>query len=237
MAEYTVEEVAAHKKDDDMWLIIDGIVYNVTKFIDEHPGGIEVLKENAGKDASTAFANAGHSSEAKKQLATLAIGKLKAEAAPAAAASGGAKVFTAEEVAKNNGKNGAPLWLIIHGKVYDVTKFADEHPGGVDVLAERGGHEATADFEAVSHSSDARKQLETLQIGVLAGGSAVSVPEKKVEVKRVEGENRGGPLPAGYTYIPATAPPPGSAPLSRWAVPVLLAAVAVAVGVRYFALK
>lgn len=240
MAEFTAEEVARHNKASDLWLIIDGDVFNVTKFIDEHPGGGDVLLEHAGQDASVAFANVGHSGDARKQLAALRIGKLSkaAGAAPSAAAAAGAasgeKVFTAEEVAKH--KKDGDVWLIVHGKVYDVSKFLDEHPGGVDVLMEQAGQDATSNFEAVSHSSDARKQLAGMQIGVLAGGSA-QVPEKKVEVQRVTGESKAGPLPPGYTYVPANAPPPGSAPLSRWAVPVLLVAVAVATAVRYFALK
>jgi cytochrome b involved in lipid metabolism len=237
MAEYTPEEVAKHTKLSDLWLIIDGVVYDVTKFVDQHPGGMDVLLENAGKDATRAFADVGHSNDAKKQLADLAIGKL-AKSSPAAAAPGsansGEKVYTAEEVAKH--KKEGDVWLIIHGKVYDVSKFMDEHPGGVDVLMEHAGQDATQDFEAVSHSSDARKLLTGLKIGVLAGASD-DVAVKKVEVQRVSGESKTAPLPPGYTYVPAQAPAPGSAPLSRWAVPVLLAAVAVAVAVRFFAVK
>jgi cytochrome b involved in lipid metabolism len=49
----------------------------------------------------------------------------------------GGRVISKEEVAKHN-KEG-DLWFIIHGKVYDVSKFAEEHPGGVDILMERAG--------------------------------------------------------------------------------------------------
>ncbi len=47
---YTAAEVATHNKDSDLWLIIQGKVYNVTKFIDEHPGGVDVLLEHGGAD-------------------------------------------------------------------------------------------------------------------------------------------------------------------------------------------
>lgn len=30
-------------------------------------------------------------------------------------------------------------WLSIHGKVYDITKYLDEHPGGEDVMLEVAG--------------------------------------------------------------------------------------------------
>lgn len=37
-------------------------------------------------------------------------------------------VFSAEEVAKNNGKNGK-VWMTYGGVVYDVTEFINNHPG------------------------------------------------------------------------------------------------------------
>jgi cytochrome b involved in lipid metabolism len=36
---YTFEELVLHNKDGDMWLAIDGTVYDLTKFSEEHPGG------------------------------------------------------------------------------------------------------------------------------------------------------------------------------------------------------
>ena len=47
-------EVSAHSSPDKgMYIIIDGSVYDVTKFVDEHPGGAKILKRVAGKDASS----------------------------------------------------------------------------------------------------------------------------------------------------------------------------------------
>uniref|UniRef100_A0A914WLP4 Endoribonuclease n=2 Tax=Plectus sambesii TaxID=2011161 RepID=A0A914WLP4_9BILA len=60
------------------------------------------------------------------------------------------------------------LWIVFGGKVYDVTKFLEDHPGGNDILMEHGGKDATEDFEDVGHSSDARVLRDGYLVGILA---------------------------------------------------------------------
>jgi cytochrome b involved in lipid metabolism len=67
------------------------------------------------------------------------------------------KVYTLDEVRKHCHKN--DLWIVIHGKVYDITSFLEEHPGGEEVLLEQAGQDATEAFEDVGHSEDARSLL------------------------------------------------------------------------------
>lgn len=53
---FTPAEVASHKTADaGLYIIIDNNVYDVTNFVDEHPGGAKILKRVAGKDASKQF--------------------------------------------------------------------------------------------------------------------------------------------------------------------------------------
>ncbi|EIM22627.1 cytochrome b5 [Wallemia mellicola] len=72
---YTIEDLKQHQSNEDMWLLINGKVYDCTKFLDEHPGGDEVIISEGGKDATEAFDDIGHSDEARSQLDSLYIGE------------------------------------------------------------------------------------------------------------------------------------------------------------------
>ncbi|MED6194935.1 hypothetical protein PIB30_033251 [Stylosanthes scabra] len=73
------------------------------------------------------------------------------------------KVVTFEDVANHNHKN--DCWLIINGKVYDVTPFLDDHPGGDEVLLTSTGKDATIDFEDVGHSDSAVEMMQKYLVG------------------------------------------------------------------------
>ncbi|XP_042336593.1 cytochrome b5 type B isoform X1 [Sceloporus undulatus] len=75
----------------------------------------------------------------------------------------GGPFFTLAEVAKRN--TSKETWLVIHGRVYDVTRFLDEHPGGEEVLLEQAGRDATESFDDVGHSMDAKEMLKQYLIG------------------------------------------------------------------------
>ncbi|PHH82196.1 hypothetical protein CDD82_6754 [Ophiocordyceps australis] len=76
MAEHSVKEVSQHSTGDDAWMVIHGKVYDVTKYLHDHPGGPEVLAESAGTDASEAFDNVGHSEDAMEIMDKFCIGPL-----------------------------------------------------------------------------------------------------------------------------------------------------------------
>ncbi|KAK8754323.1 hypothetical protein OTU49_015612 [Cherax quadricarinatus] len=73
------------------------------------------------------------------------------------------RVFTLAEVLTH--KKSDSCWIVIHDRVYDVTKFLDEHPGGEEVLLEQAGTDATENFEDVGHSTDAREMMKEYYIG------------------------------------------------------------------------
>ncbi|CAB3227429.1 unnamed protein product [Arctia plantaginis] len=57
-------------------IIIDNVVYDVTEFLQDHPGGVDVLLDNAGKDASKCFAEVGHSDIALEWRQKFVIGEV-----------------------------------------------------------------------------------------------------------------------------------------------------------------
>ncbi|XP_007440936.1 cytochrome b5 [Python bivittatus] len=75
------------------------------------------------------------------------------------------RYYKLEEVQKQN--HSQSTWIIIHRRIYDLTKFLEEHPGGEEVLREQAGGDATESFEDVGHSTDARTLSESFIIGEL----------------------------------------------------------------------
>ncbi|KAF2729533.1 cytochrome b5 [Polyplosphaeria fusca] len=75
--EYTYSDVSEHTTKKDLFLVIHDKVYNASSFVDEHPGGEEVLLDVGGQDATEAFEDVGHSDEAREVLEGLLVGKLK----------------------------------------------------------------------------------------------------------------------------------------------------------------
>jgi len=56
-------------------------VYDVTKYLDDHPGGAEVMLDVAGTDADEFFEDIGHSKEARSELKNYLIGEFKIDEA------------------------------------------------------------------------------------------------------------------------------------------------------------
>ncbi|KAL2468946.1 Cytochrome [Forsythia ovata] len=79
---HAFEEVARHNKKDDCWLIISGKVYDVTPFLEEHPGGDEVLLTSTEKDATNDFEDVGHSDDARATMQQFYIGEIDESTLP-----------------------------------------------------------------------------------------------------------------------------------------------------------
>lgn len=76
------------------------------------------------------------------------------------------KTYTLDDVAPHSGAN--DCWMVIAGKVYDVTSFIPNHPGGQAIL-QGCGKNATAMFtkrpDDTAHSPRAEAKLDQFYIG------------------------------------------------------------------------
>jgi cytochrome b involved in lipid metabolism len=196
-------QLAAHNTAGSCWLLISGKIYDVSNYLTAHPGGADTIIQHCGTDSTEAFATRGggqrdHSAYAYDMLANYYIGDfgqaLAQATAPIATTSliGTAEVaanpdapapatvkpvsinLSAAEVAKHN--NLSNCWLLISGKVYDVTSYMNNHPGGVGTITPYCGADGTTAFDtrggSGSHSSYAYGLLANYYVGDL--GQAVS---------------------------------------------------------------
>jgi len=208
-------ELAKHNSSSSCWLLISGKMYDVTTFLNQHPGNAGTMLPYCGKDATTAYANKGtaggspHSSTASAMLAGYYIGTLNqsiavssgkttastetnstvqvapspapviqtpvvpapvapSPTAPRPAPSSTVKL-TSVELAKHNSRQSC--WLLISGKIYDVTNFLNQHPGNASTILPTCGTDATQAYATRggtgSHSSSATAMLDAYYIGDL----------------------------------------------------------------------
>jgi len=75
-----LSELSKHNKPNDCWVTIRGNVYDVTSYLDEHPGGADLILNYCGEDATSAYNNKGgegrHSANADSILNDYLLGSL-----------------------------------------------------------------------------------------------------------------------------------------------------------------
>mmetsp|Transcript_29990 Transcript_29990/g.49519 ORF Transcript_29990/g.49519 Transcript_29990/m.49519 type:complete len:137 (-) Transcript_29990:203-613(-) len=114
--EYTLDEISKHNTNDSCWLIIGNLnnggpkVYDVTKYLDDHPGGAEVLLDVAGQDADEFFEDIGHSNDAREELSKYLIGNFKMDAETLAKMKADAERAA---LAKENGGSSMQMLLLV----------------------------------------------------------------------------------------------------------------------------
>jgi len=149
---FTRDEIARHNTKDDLWIIVDNKVYDITNYVDIHQGGTEALVRVGGGEATKQIEGPQHPGTVKTLLERFLIGKVAPE-------------IKISEINKHNKKGDS--WIIINGKVYDVSKFSsNDYPGGEAALLKVAGNDATSDFERLT--SDAKNQLAKSLIGIVS---------------------------------------------------------------------
>ncbi|XAR50688.1 hypothetical protein NMG60_11005083 [Bertholletia excelsa] len=74
------------------------------------------------------------------------------------------KVLTRSVVSLHNKRS--DCWIIIKNKVYDVTSYVEEHPGGDAILA-HAGDDSTEGFYGPQHGTGAFQLIEDFYVGDL----------------------------------------------------------------------
>ena len=75
--EFTMEEVAKHNKKDDLWVVVKGVVMDLTNWLDEHPGGPQALMNFMGRDATEEFEMLHDDEVIPKYAPSQVIGRVK----------------------------------------------------------------------------------------------------------------------------------------------------------------
>ncbi|XP_015972622.2 cytochrome B5-like protein [Arachis duranensis] len=73
---YTKSEVSTHNKRTDCWIIIKNKVYDVTSYVEEHPGGDAILA-HAGDDSTEGFFGPQHATRVFDMIDDFYIGDLE----------------------------------------------------------------------------------------------------------------------------------------------------------------
>ncbi|KAF3396174.1 Cytochrome b2 [Penicillium rolfsii] len=75
-----------------------------------------------------------------------------------------AKKVSTQEISHHASEEDA--WIVVNGKVYDVTEFAPNHPGGADIIYQFAGRDASKPYNS-THSLSLIKELDDHVIGEL----------------------------------------------------------------------
>ncbi|MFH0804302.1 MAG: cytochrome b5 domain-containing protein [Candidatus Zambryskibacteria bacterium] len=213
-------ELAKHNSSQSCWLLINGKIYDVTYYLNQHPGNAGTILPTCGTDATVAYDTKGrpngspHSSNAEALLANYFIGSLnqtlklntgnpsntsspstktvtnttsanntsqaKSNSVPSTeitstqntvqttqtVAQDSTLALTPTELAKHNSSQSC--WTLVSGKIYDLTNYINQHPGGSNTILSLCGADGTAAFIAQHGSSSAAQSaLASLYIGDL----------------------------------------------------------------------
>ncbi len=187
--------VATHNVSKDCWITIGGFVYDVSGYLNLHPGGASRIIPYCGQDATQAFQTRGgsgsHSVFAQEDLAKLLVGPIgqpisqsaiinkttvttptpttPSQQLPATTNPTAGTTLTVATVSSHS--TAGNCWLIISNTVYAVTGYLNLHPGGANRIIPYCGQEATQAFQtrggSGSHSTNAYSILDNYRIGVL----------------------------------------------------------------------
>jgi cytochrome b involved in lipid metabolism len=185
---YTMADVQKHATAADCWSAINGSVYNLTDWVNQHPGGSNAIIRLCGTDGSRSFNSThGTSSRPAAALAGFKIGVLDGASAPAPSTPTTSTVpagsYTMRDVHQHRRID--DCWSAISGNVYNMTDWIKAQPLSNKDAAEQNrgrhgqggarqicGHDGTRSFYRITGG----KVDPTTQTGVVLMGPLVAGP-------------------------------------------------------------
>lgn len=189
--EGTSLSITSHNAEDDCWTIIDGNIYDITEYVNFHPGGKQQILTACGVDATEAFntkggRDHGHLPSTLAILEQYYVGSANEgnetvnTETPTEATESSQTTQTTEsqsttiqttlnDATLSQHASASSCWLIINNNVYDVTQYIPFHPGGQQRIISYCGKDATQAFNTKGghgkHSSSASQTLANYYIG------------------------------------------------------------------------
>lgn len=77
--EYTLEEVAKHNTKEDLWVVVKGVVLDLTNWLEDHPGGVQAILNFMGRDATEEFEMLHDDEVIPKYAPSQVIGRVKGQ--------------------------------------------------------------------------------------------------------------------------------------------------------------
>lgn len=177
-SKYTMQQVAAHNIATDCWSVVKNNVYNLSAWVNAHPGGAAVVTAMCGKDGTDSFVGYhGSAINPNSVLGQFQIGVLDTSVPPPVLPE-----YTLAQVASHN--TAADCWSVVGSSVYNLTQWIALHPGGQAQIKAMCGLNSTASFNAQhSGSGTAIASLAPYKIGTFKAATVTTKYYTLTQVK------------------------------------------------------
>lgn len=110
--------------------------------------------------------------EAEKREEGAQVAAVQTAAADAGTGPGALGKYSIQDVGKHTSRN--DLWMVVHGKVLDVSKYVNAHPGGAEALLQYAGKDATKTFDMIHPGYVMDKVVPKYVVGELQPHSVIA---------------------------------------------------------------
>jgi cytochrome b involved in lipid metabolism len=176
---FSTTDVATHKTATDCWSVVNGVVYDLTAWIGQHPGGSSVIKAMCGIDGTDMYLGKhGASASIQSSLDLMKVGTLVGGSAAATTATATtvavAKSFSMKQVRKHS--TATNCWTVINANVYNMTRWTRKHVHAATVKSMCGRNATTSYNRTHGGAVKASRTLRHYLIGHVAATVTVATP-------------------------------------------------------------